>query len=81
MVQPKSNREYKELIFHAIIQLSGLSDISINTSIEETIRKLRLNDPLIIQGNLLNEEDKLYVSCDIIIRYDLFKKIFCNIKL
>lgn len=74
----KESNRYKIDLLQKIKKLSNL-DIPIETGINETKGKLLLNYPLILQGKLFHKLSNLYVKCDIIIRYDLFKKIFPHI--
>ena len=74
----KESNEYKNKLLDEIITKSGL-DIPKNTSSEETFKKINNNFPLIIKGELYSKTRNLLVNCDIIIRYDYFKKIFPKI--
>ena len=74
----KESTDYKNILLDEIISKSGL-DIPKNTSSEETLKKINNNYPLIIKGELYSKKQNLVVNCDIIIRYDYFKKIFPKI--
>ena len=56
--------------------------LSINkfNNINQTIHKIQENVPLIINPILMNNKYKLIVKCDLIIKKDLFLKIFNKIK-
>jgi len=71
----KESGKYKEKLLHQIIQLSG-EDVPIDTSHEVTMNMIKYGAPLIIRGKLYDMDLSLNVKCDIIIRYDLFKKLF-----
>ena len=58
-------------------ELSKLN-IPLKTSEERTKGLIHSDFPLILQGRLLNK-DNLYVTCDIIIKYSLFRKLFPTI--
>lgn len=68
---------YKLELLKKIRDLSGL-DIPLKTSFGLTKKLIYDKSPLILQGILMHKDD-YYVDCDIIIRYDLFRKIFPKI--
>ena len=74
----KESNDYKFKFFKKIIEISELN-ILIQNNIQETIQKIKNNIPLIIQGILFDENEKLLISCDIIIKYKLFRKLFPKI--
>ena len=62
------------------MNISGLNDINIeNKDHNETELLIRDNNPIIINGSLYNPDENINVKCDIIIRFDYFKKIFPSI--
>lgn len=73
----KSSNEYKNNILKNILKLSELN-IPINPTFNQTKELIYNDSELILQGILLNKDD-IYVNCDIIISYRLFKKIFPKI--
>lgn len=71
------SQKYKQNLFEKIIAISGLHDINIiNKNHNETERAIVNNYPIIINGSLYNPDENLNVKCDLIIRFDYFKKIF-----
>tara|TARA_B100000575_G_C23140812_1_gene663807 strand:+ start:3723 stop:5357 length:1635 start_codon:yes stop_codon:yes gene_type:complete len=70
----KESSNYKRDVLHNIRELSKLN-IPLETDVEKTKELIHADFPLILQGSLLNK-DNLYVKCDIIIKYSLFRKIF-----
>ncbi|MBD62909.1 MAG: hypothetical protein CMD68_02380 [Gammaproteobacteria bacterium] len=73
----KESEAYKEKVFREIKGLSKLN-IPLITPEERTKELIQSDFPLILQGKLLNK-DNLYVTCDIIIKYSLFRKLFSTI--
>ena len=73
----KNANEYKNNILENILKLSGLN-IPIKPTFNQTKELIYNASELILQGVLLNK-DNIYVDCDIIISYRLFKKIFPKI--
>ena len=73
----KEANKYKKNIMENILKLSGLN-IPIKPTFNQTKELLYNDSELILQGVLLNK-DNIYVNCDIIISYRLFKKIFPKI--
>ena len=73
----KESNSYKENLFREIKELSKLN-IPLITSEERTKELIHSDFPLILQGRLLNK-DNLYVTCDIIIKYSLFRRLFPTI--
>lgn len=73
----KESNAYKERVLTEIRELSKLN-IPLKTSEERTKGLIHSDFPLILQGRLLNK-DNLYVTCDIIIKYSLFRKLFPTI--
>ena len=69
------NIKYREKFLNKLIELSGL-EITKENTINETINKIKNNNKLIINGKLLNKKDNLIINCDIIIKNQLFRKIF-----
>ena len=74
----RESTQYKERLLEQIIESSELN-IPIRTTPEETIIKIKNNEPLILQSEIYDKEKSLLIQCDIIIRYDYFKKIFPTI--
>ena len=72
------NIKYREKFLNKLIELSGL-EITKENTINETINKIKNNNKLIINGKLLNKKDNLIINCDIIIKNQLFRKIFPKI--
>ena len=73
----EESNKYKTKLFEKIIELSQC--INITTSYknnEETYNLIINNYPLIINGSLYNSCDNILVSCPLIIRFDIFKKVF-----
>ena len=85
-VKDKHNH-YKDYIIHEskkyhdqlISQIKGKANLNIplNPDVIETISMIKNNDPLILNGKMLL--NKMLLTCDIIIRYDYFIKIFPKI--
>ena len=73
----KESNSYKERFIQKIKELSKLN-IPLITSEQRTKELIHSDFPLILQGKLLNK-DNLYVTCDIIIKYSLFRKLFPTI--
>lgn len=73
----KNAIEYKNNILKNILKLSGLN-IPIKPTFNQTKELIYNDSELILQGILLNKDD-IYVDCDIIISYRMFKKIFPKI--
>ena len=73
----KESNSYKDRVLTEIRELSKLS-IPLKTSEERTKELIHSDFPLILQGRLLNK-DNLYVTCDIIIKYSLFRELFLTI--
>ena len=73
----KESKIYRENLFKNMKDLSNLS-IPLETNMTDTKTKIQNNYPLILQGKLL-DKNNLYVHCDIIIKYHLFRKIFPSI--
>uniref|UniRef100_A0A6C0KZ21 Uncharacterized protein n=1 Tax=viral metagenome TaxID=1070528 RepID=A0A6C0KZ21_9ZZZZ len=71
----KESNEYKNKVLETIIKLSGLK-VPMNSNPQETKEKIQKNYPLIVRGELFHEEFNMVVRCDLILRYDYFKKIF-----
>ena len=70
----KESQKYKEKVLQKIKELSKLT-IPLETNLDETKNKIIKEFPLILQGTLL-DKNGLYVHCDIMIHYRLFRKIF-----
>lgn len=73
--------KYKTKLFQKLIQLSGFDNI--NTSFknsEETYTLINNNSPMIINGSLYNMTDNVLVCCPLIIRFDIFKKVFPKVE-
>ena len=75
----KESIDYKKKIFRTIQRLSNLKNVSCNHSVDSTIKSIQENDLLIIQGKLYDKTHDLIVNCDLIIKYELFIKIFPKI--
>ena len=73
----KESNSYKEKVLKEIRGLSKLN-IPLKTNVEKTKELIHNDFPLILQGRLLNK-DNLHVTCDIIIKYSLFRKLFLTI--
>ena len=73
----KESADYKLRLLKKIKELSCL-DIPFETGINETKEKIKNNYPLLFQCNLLDKRD-VFVKCDLVIKYNLFKKIFPKI--
>ena len=73
----RESKNYKENFLKNIMKLSGY-EIPLNTSINETKEKISQKFPLIFQASLLDKHN-LFVKCDIVIKYNLFKKLFPEI--
>ena len=73
----RESNNYKLDVLRTIRELSKLN-IPLETTVERTKELIHTDFPLILQGSLLNK-DNLYVSCDIIIKFSLFRKIFPSI--
>ena len=73
----KESTNYRNSILKKLIEISGL-DIPLNPTFNQTKELLYTDSPLILQGILL-DRNNLYVTCDIIISYEYFKKIFPEI--
>jgi len=71
----RESQKYKNNLFQKIKELSDLSYIPNETNMNETKGKILDNFPLILQGKLL-DKNNIYVNCDIIIHYHLFRKLF-----
>lgn len=65
---------FKSKIFEWILEETKL-DIPLKTDFGKTKELIDNKSPLILQGILLNKHD-IFVNCDIIIQYSLFKKLF-----
>ena len=74
----KESNDYKSKLLDKIIEKSGL-DIKKGLNYKDTKDQIKNNCPLIIKGELYSKKLNLIVNCDIIIRYDYFKKIFPKI--
>ena len=72
-----SNR-YRNNLINDIKNKAGLK-LNVDPSIYETVDLIKDNFPLILNGKLLFDKNMI-VICDIIIRYDYFKKIFSKIE-
>jgi len=68
---------YKNKILRKIKELSQIN-VPLNPTFNQTKELIYNNSQLILQGVLLNKNN-IYVSCDIIITYGLFKKLFPKI--
>ena len=73
----RESNNYREKLINQIKEKSGLK-VVLNPSISDTVNLIKKNYPLILNGRLLLDR-KMVVHCDIIIRYDYFKKIFPKI--
>ena len=73
----KESTNYRDTVLRKILEMSGL-DIPLYTTFNQTKELIHNNSPLILQGVLLDKND-IYVSCDIIISYEYFQKLFPNI--
>lgn len=77
----EESEKYKTKLFQKLIQLSGFDNINISfKNSEETHTLINNNSPLIINGSLYNMTDNVLVSCPLIIRFDIFKKLFPKVK-
>ena len=80
----KISSDYINDFFNNIIERCKLyyPEIIVNkyNNIDQTIHKIKNNVPLIINPILMNHKYKLIVKCDIMIKKDLFIKIFNQIK-
>ena len=74
----KESCKYKNINLENIKKLSNLKGIPKNTDIDQTIQLIKNNEPLILQGKL--KYKKMIVKCDIIIKLNLFSRIFPKIK-
>ena len=70
----KESNIYKENLLQKIRELSKLN-IPLNTGFNKTKEMIYNDYPLILQGTLL-DKNNLYINCDIIIKYSLFRKLF-----
>ena len=79
----KVSSDYINDFFDNIIKKSReyFSDLIFNkyNNIDQTIKKIYENYPLIINPLLISDKYKLIVKCDILIKKNLFVKIFPNI--
>jgi hypothetical protein len=66
--------DFKNQILKWLLEKSNL-DIPLTTDFGKTKELIDSKSPLILQGILLNKYD-IFVNCDIIIQYSLFKKLF-----
>lgn len=73
----KEAQNYKIKILKKILELSELN-IPLKTSFNQTKELLYNDSQLILQGVLL-DKNNIFVDCDLIITYKLFKKIFPKI--
>jgi len=73
----KESEKYKVNLLKKIKELSKL-DVPLETGINETKEKIDKGYTLIFQCNLL-DKNNIYVKCDLMIKYKLFKKIFPGI--
>lgn len=73
----RESNNYRDKLLNQIKEKSGLK-VVLNPSVSDTGKLLRKNFPLILNGKLTLDK-KMVVHCDIIIRYDYFKKIFPKI--
>tara|TARA_B100000214_G_scaffold372191_2_gene349967 strand:+ start:3740 stop:5374 length:1635 start_codon:yes stop_codon:yes gene_type:complete len=79
LILNESNK-YKQDLFEKIVIMSGLNNINLtNKDHNETEILIRDNNPIIINGSLYNPDENINVNCDIIIRFDYFKKLFPSI--
>ena len=80
----KISSDYINDFFNNIIERCKLyyPEIIVNkyNNIDQTIHKIKNNIPLIINPILMNHKYKLIVKCDIMIKKNLFIKIFNQIK-
>lgn len=80
----KISSDYINDFFNNIIERCKLyyPEIIVNkyNNIDQTIHKIKNNIPLIINPILMNHKYKLIVKCDIMIKKELFIKIFNQIK-
>ena len=77
----EESEKYKNKLFEKLIELSGFDKINISfKNNEETHTLINNNSPLIINGSLYNMTDNILVCCPIIIRFDIFKKVFPKVK-
>ncbi len=74
----EESRKYKESLLNSIQKILKI-DIPLYTSYKETKKLIQKNAGLIFQGTLLDKKNQIYVSCDIIISYELFKILFPKI--
>tara|TARA_Y100001958_G_scaffold102256_1_gene71110 strand:- start:2265 stop:3893 length:1629 start_codon:yes stop_codon:yes gene_type:complete len=73
----KESKNYKLSVLKKILELSGL-EIPLQPTFNQTKELLYNDSQLILQGILLNKND-IFVDCDLIITYKLFKKLFPKI--
>lgn len=73
----KESTSYRDTILKKILELSGI-DVPLHPTFNQTKELIHDKSPLILQGILLDKND-LYVTCDIIISYEYFKKLFPRI--
>lgn len=73
-----TSNKYREDLFKNIIKKSKLS-LNLNSTIDQTTTSIKNNDPLIIGAKLYNSSKNMITYCDIVIRYDFFKKLFPKI--
>ena len=74
----KEAYNYKINILKKIKELSGIENIPLEPSFNKTKELIYNDSELILQGKLLNKDD-IFVKCDIIITYSMFKKVFPTI--
>jgi hypothetical protein len=73
-----TSNKYREDLFKEIIKKSNLN-LKLNSTIDQTTTSIKNNDPLIIGAKLYNPSKNMITYCDIVIRYDFFKKLFPKI--
>ncbi len=73
-----TSNKYREDLFKDIIKKSKLN-LKLNNTIDQTTTHIKNNDPLIIGAKLYNPSKNMITYCDIVIRYDFFKKLFPKI--
>ena len=73
-----TSNKYREDLFKDIIKKSNLP-LNLNSTIDQTTTRIKNNDPLIIGAKLYNPSKNMITYCDIVIRYDFFKKLFPKI--
>ena len=74
----EESNNYKKKLLKKIVEMSKLK-IPLQNNYKQTLKKIKDKEPLIIRGEIYDNELSVNSQCDIIIRYDYFKKIFPEI--